>query len=91
MNTKSTTSNFEHALTSITTKYLPATNTKPVRIKATCNAGSVTISRPCLDMTDLQMHHRAASALIEKFKLDWTINDAAWLPGGVGAVFTLSR
>lgn len=28
----------------IKTKYLPATNTKPSRIKAECEAGSITIS-----------------------------------------------
>ena len=30
----------------IQTKYLPATNTKPSRIKAWCDAGSVTIAYP---------------------------------------------
>ena len=30
----------------IQTKYLPATNTKPSRIKAWCEAGSVTIDYP---------------------------------------------
>lgn len=52
----------------ITTKYLPATNTKGSRIKASCEAGSVTVS---FDHTGTieQAHAKAAITLIAK--LGW--------------------
>lgn len=49
-------------------KTLPATNTKPTRIKAWCQAGSKTVARDYeLSMTD------AKQKLIEEFaeELDW--------------------
>lgn len=52
----------------ITTKYLPATNTKGARIKATCEAGSVTISYP-YSGDEQNTHWQAAQALIAK--LGW--------------------
>lgn len=52
----------------IMTKYLPATDTKPARIKASCSAGSVTI--PYDDGKDSACSHEAAAkALCEK--LGW--------------------
>lgn len=53
----------------IQTKYLSATNTKPSRIKAWCNAGSVTISYPH-EHNESGAHYSAAQALI--CKLGWT-------------------
>lgn len=52
----------------IITKYLPATNSRGSRIKATCQAGSVTISYP-YDLTGMCCHAAAAKALVEK--LGW--------------------
>lgn len=50
----------------IVTKYLPATNTKPSRIKAQCERGSITISFDCeLGVDDT--HKCAAKALVGKF------------------------
>ncbi len=60
----------------ITTKFLPCTNTKPSRIKATCERGSVTISVDQIDSvldlmgvrTDEDFRHRqAARFLLSKF------------------------
>lgn len=53
----------------IQTKYLSATNNKPSRIKAWCDAGSVTISYPH-EHNESGAHYCAAQALI--IKLGWT-------------------
>ena len=53
----------------ITTKYLPATNTKGARIKASCEAGSVTISYPHEAQRGHEAHAEAVYALADK--LDW--------------------
>lgn len=50
----------------IITKYLPATNTKPSRIKAECERGSIIVSYED-SMTTEQAHISAAKALIRKF------------------------
>lgn len=55
----------------IQTKYLGPTNTKGSRIKATCAAGSVTISYP-YDLSGMDCHAAAAKALVDK--MGW--NDA---------------
>ena len=52
----------------ITTKYLPPTNFKGSRIKASCEAGSVTVGF-CHDGTVEDAHAKAAIALIAK--LGW--------------------
>lgn len=52
----------------IVTKYLPATNYKPSRIKASCDAGSITISYP----HELKACDAHASAAIKlHHKLGW--------------------
>lgn len=52
----------------IRTKYLSPTNTRGARIKATCEAGSLTVPyRYDLDTSD--MHRKAAFELMEK--LGW--------------------
>jgi hypothetical protein len=51
---------------SIQTKYLPATATKPSRIKATCDRGSITIGYPH-DLSGDAVHVAAADALVAKF------------------------
>lgn len=53
----------------IQTKYLSPTNTKPSRIKAWCEAGSVTISYPH-EHDESGAHYSAAQALA--VKLEWT-------------------
>ena len=53
----------------INVKYLPATNTKGVRIKATCEGGSITTSRD-YGLNTEQNYMEAAKQL--KSKLFWT-------------------
>lgn len=50
----------------ITTKYLPATNHKPARVKATATAGSVLVSYDSA-LRDDDAHKEAALALCRKF------------------------
>lgn len=50
----------------IVTKYLPATNTKPSRIKAQCERGSLTVSMSYEGGIDFE-HVNAAKALCAKF------------------------
>lgn len=52
----------------IQTRYLGPTNTRGSRIKATCAAGSITISYP-YDLSGQAVHRRAAEALVSK--LGW--------------------
>lgn len=51
----------------IKTRYLPPTNTKPSRIKAECEAGTITISRD-YSLNLEQLHIKAAYLLIQKLK-----------------------
>lgn len=53
----------------IKTKYLPATNTKPSRIKAECEAGSITISYDHNLNID-ELHLKAAKELLNT--LNWS-------------------
>ena len=48
----------------IHTKYLPATNSRGSRIKATCDAGSVTIPYPH-ELSGDEVHRKAAKALCD--------------------------
>ena len=50
----------------ILTKYLPATNCKGSRIKASCDRGSITVSYPH-ELSGEACHVYAADKLIEKF------------------------
>jgi hypothetical protein len=52
----------------IITKYLSATNSRGSRIKATCEAGSITIDYPH-ELSGMAVHAAAAKALVEK--LGW--------------------
>ena len=64
----------------IQTKFLPATNTRGSRIKATCAAGSITIGYPH-ELSGQAVHRAAAEALAAK--LGWTIaNGYGQLLGG---------
>jgi hypothetical protein len=61
----------------IQTKYLCPTNSRGARIKATCAAGSITISYPH-ELSGQTVHRKAAEALVSK--LNW--NDLPALLGG---------
>ena len=50
----------------IQTKYLPATDTRGSRIKATCETGSITIAYPH-ELSGQAVHRKAAEALVDKF------------------------
>jgi hypothetical protein len=63
----------------ITTKFLPDTNSKPSRVKATAEAGSVTLSWGNAGIED--NHAAAAQALAAKFGWHGHYYQAA-LPGG---------
>lgn len=53
----------------IVTKIIPATNTKPTRLKASCARGSLYYSTTHLTVTigDAKAHRMAAQALVDKF------------------------
>jgi len=51
----------------IYTKVIPATNTKPTRIKAESSRGSLVVGYDGLDGNTGQKHRQAAKKLIEKF------------------------
>jgi hypothetical protein len=63
----------------IQTKFLCPTNTKGARIKASCAAGSITISYP-YELSGQAVHRKAAEALVAK--LDWTHPNYGGLLGG---------
>lgn len=71
----------------ITTKYLPATNNRCSRIKATCDAGSLTISYPH-ELSGQAVHRKAAEALAAKC---WPAKTGKLLggslPGNAGCCF----
>lgn len=54
----------------IYTKILPATNTKPTRIKASCSRGSLVVSYDGLEGNMGQKHRQAAQRLIQKFLIE---------------------
>lgn len=71
----------------ITTKFIGPTNSKGSRIKATCQAGSITVPYTYETSIDGQ-HHKAALALAEK--LGWTGQWAGGSnPNGTGNVYVL--
>jgi hypothetical protein len=50
----------------IRTKYLPATNSRGSRIKATCERGSITIPYP-YDLSGDEVHREAVRQLLARF------------------------
>jgi hypothetical protein len=57
--------------TAIITKFIPASNTKPARVKASANDRSITISYDhALSLSNAENHAVAAQALMQKF--GWT-------------------
>jgi hypothetical protein len=53
----------------IQTKYLPATNNRGSRIKATCDRGSITIPYPH-ELSGDEVHRVAVRALVAKFNAE---------------------
>lgn len=64
----------------IITKFLPCINTKGSRIKATCQAGSVTIDYPH-ELSGMDCHAKAAYALLAKMQWDYKLMGGQ-LPSG---------
>lgn len=56
----------------IITKFLPCTNTKGSRIKATCQAGSIIIDYPH-ELSGMDCHAKAAYALLSKMQWDYKL------------------
>ena len=54
----------------IKTRFIGPTNHRGARIKATCQAGSVTIPYP-YDLSSADVHWEGAKALIKKLNLQW--------------------
>jgi hypothetical protein len=67
----------QNTMQAIQTKFLCPTNTKGARIKASCAAGSITISYPH-ELSGQAVHRKAAEALVAK--LGW--DEIASLLGG---------
>lgn len=53
----------------IITKYLPATNNRGSRIKASCDRGTITISYPH-ELSGDEVHREAVRALVSKFNAE---------------------
>ena len=76
-----------HARQAIVTRYLCPTNTKPSRIRATCDRGSVVISFP-LEVSGADAHAVAVRSLLAKFAAEdgadrsWPSFDR-WVCGGM--------
>jgi hypothetical protein len=67
----------------ITTKHLPATNHRGSRIKASCEAGTITVSWDyALDAQD--NHKAAALALIQKLGWSGLAGGSDWYGGSPG-------
>lgn len=67
----------------IQTRVIPATNTKPTRIKATCERGSLTLSWDSLDGNRVEeKHHEVAKKLAQKFvtedEKEWGKGHSSW-------------
>lgn len=75
---------------SIITKYLPATNTRGPRIKATSWRGSVTISYP-YELSGNEAHQKAAQVLLDErhVAIPFKIVKSAVLPDDNGHVFII--
>ena len=56
----------------IITKFLPCTNTKGSRIKATCQAGSIIIDYPH-ELSGMNCHAKAAYALLSKMHWNYKL------------------
>ena len=60
-----------YTMQAIHTKYIPCTNTRGSRIKATCERGSITIDYPH-ELSGDEVHREAVRQLLERFvSEDW--------------------
>ena len=71
---------------SITTKYLPATNTRGARIKASSDGLSATVSYP-FELSDQHAHFEAVKELVRKHSLNWNLEDMRFGATDTGYVF----
>lgn len=55
-----------NSMQAIISKFIPATNTKPSRVKATCERGSITIPHPH-ELSGDAVHEHAAGLLCARF------------------------
>jgi hypothetical protein len=75
----------------IQTKYVPATNSKPSRIKAWTSSGfSATISYPH-ELSHELVHFEAVKALVAKHNLPWDITDMRYGGTESGYVFCFAN
>ena len=70
----------------IETKYIPASNYKPSRIKATANGMSATIGYPH-ELSNERVHFAAVKALVAKHKLNWKLDNMRFGGTAKGYVF----
>lgn len=76
-----------HARQAIVTRYICPTNTKPSRIRATCDRARITISMP-MEASGADAHAVAVRALLDKFQREdgagrsWPAFDR-WVCGGM--------
>ncbi len=76
-----------HKMQAIHTKYLPASNTKPSRIKATANRHSVIVSFDH-SFDGHMVHFQAVKALVAKHNLDWDIANMCYGGSSDGKGYT---
>ncbi len=72
----------------IHTKYVPASNTKPSRIRATSDSGLTIIVSRDDSFTGHMVHFQAVKALVTKHKLDWNIDNMCFGGSSDGKGFT---
>jgi hypothetical protein len=69
----------------IETKYLPATNTRGARIKATAGNMSATVPYD-YSLGDVELHFEAVKGLVSKHSLEWDISTMVY--GGTDKGYT---
>jgi hypothetical protein len=72
----------------IHTKYLPASNTKPSRIKATADNGFSVIVSFDHSFDGHMVHFQAVKALVAKHKLTWNIDEMCYGGSSDGKGYT---
>ena len=70
----------------ISTKYLPATNTRGARIKAYCDDLSAVVSYP-YELSDQHAHFKAVKELVRKHGLNWDLEEMRFGATEKGYVF----
>lgn len=74
----------------IQTKYLPSTNTKGSRIKASAKSFNVTIPYD-YSLNDEKLHFKAVKELVRKHNLDWDISIMNYGSTENGYIFTFNH